>query len=394
VSAGIEVELAEEALIKRVLGLADEGAYLGKLRWHGLRVYLKVEEILKRHISILAKTGSGKSYLTGVLVEELLKNNVPVVIIDPHDEYRSLARPNISEEPKVFERFEVTPKGYGDKVIEYSLDTTLHRNTLPLRFALHSLTYREIAALAGIKYPKDVGALRKAIANLTPYYTIEELKEELGKLPRTDNVLARVEYLEATRAFGDDGLNIKRLVSPGNAAIINLRGAAPEVQEIVVAVLAHQLFELRKLNRIPAHVLVVEEAHNFCPQNRTAHSSRVLRTIASEGRKFGMGICVVSQRPAVVDKNVLSQCGIQIILKITNPNDLKTIIASVEGLTPRAYEDLQRLPIGVCILVGGGISIPVLVDVRVRETKHGVEDYERIEPRKKTFWEKIIDEIT
>jgi hypothetical protein len=100
-------------------------------------------------------------------------------------------------------------------------------------------------------------------------------------------------------------------------------------------------------------------------------SSNIIRTIASEGRKFGLGLCVVSQRPAMVDKNVLSQCNTQIILKVTNPNDLKAIIASVEGLTTATVDEIQRLPVSVAIVIGGSIQVPIFVDVRVRETKHG-----------------------
>jgi len=131
------------------------------------------------------------------------------------------------------------------------------------------------------------------------------------------------------------------------------------------------LFKARKEELIPPFMLVVEEAHNFCPQSGPAITKEVLKTIASEGRKFGMGLTIVSQRPAKVDKNVLSQCGTQIILKVTNPNDLKAVIASVEGLTTRMSDEIQRLPVAVAIVVGGSISEPIPVEVRTRMTKHG-----------------------
>ncbi len=80
---------------------------------------------------------------------------------------------------------------------------------------------------------------------------------------------------------------------------------------------------------------------------------------------------MVSQRPAKVDKNVLSQCGTQILLKVTNPNDLKAIIASFEGLDTRMANEIQNLPVATSIIVGGSISAPLLVEIRTRETKHG-----------------------
>ena len=117
--------------------------------------------------------------------------------------------------------------------------------------------------------------------------------------------------------------------------------------------------------------MVIEEAHNYCPQNENTLCKKSLSTIASEGRKFGLGLMVISQRPAKIDKNVLSQCGTQIVLKVTNPNDLKAIAASMEGLTAGMEQDIQGLPIGTALVVGSGIQTPMLVEVRPRESKHG-----------------------
>jgi len=119
--------------------------------------------------------------------------------------------------------------------------------------------------------------------------------------------------------------------------------------------------------------LIVEEAHNYCPERGFGNSvsSSMLRTVASEGRKFGMGLCVVSQRPAKIDKNIISQCNTNIILKVTNPNDLKAIIQSVEGLTTNTADEIQRLPIGVALISGASMQVPIMVDIRTRETSHG-----------------------
>jgi hypothetical protein len=130
-------------------------------------------------------------------------------------------------------------------------------------------------------------------------------------------------------------------------------------------------------------MLVVEEAHNFCPQQGVARSSTTLRTVAAEGRKFGMGLCVVTQRPAKIDKNVLSQCATQVILKLTSPNDLKVIAQSIEGFTEGMDDDIQGLPIGVALITGSSLSRPMIVEIRVRETKHGGEDVSVISTRGK-----------
>ncbi|MEW6070554.1 MAG: ATP-binding protein [Candidatus Thermoplasmatota archaeon] len=379
---GIPVSEAGEELVKRTLGLSDKGIYLGLLRWHNIGVCLEPELFTKKHLSILAKTGSGKSYLTGVVVEELLKHKMPCVIIDPHNEYYSLIHPNLDErELKEMERFKIKPKSYAENVVVYSPDTKINRNALPLRFSGTNLDAREIIEYTSIKSSTHIGLLRKALLNLKSEkarYSIEDIKKELEAEanPAKWSLITRLELLEATELFSEPATSIKDLAKEGQATIINLRGIAPEIQEIVVSIIAKELFQLRKLNQIPPTVIILEEAHNFCPQAAQAISTTILRTIASEGRKFGLGLCVVSQRPAIIDKNILSQCGIQIILKVTNPNDLKAIVASFEGLTTSAFEDIQRLPVGVAMIVGGNIPLPVLVDIRVRETKHGIPEEE------------------
>ena len=103
-----------------------------------------------------------------------------------------------------------------------------------------------------------------------------------------------------------------------------------------------------------------------------AKCSKIIKTIASEGRKFGLGLCVVSQRPAIVQKTVLSQCTTQIILKITNPNDLKAITNSVEGITNETENEIKNLSIGTA-LVTGIVDMPLIVNFRPRKTKHGGE---------------------
>jgi hypothetical protein len=152
-----------------------------------------------------------------------------------------------------------------------------------------------------------------------------------------------------------------------------MKGVPPDIQDVVVARITKELFNNRKAGKVPPFLLVVEEAHNYCPERGfgNAVSSASLRTIASEGRKFGMGLCIVSQRPAKVDKNIISQCNTNIILKVTNPNDLKAIIQSVEGLTNQTYNEIQRLPIGVALISGASIQIPIMSEIRTRETSHG-----------------------
>ncbi|MEM3787442.1 MAG: ATP-binding protein [Thermoplasmata archaeon] len=379
--AGEPVYRAKDSIIKDVIGITSpksNGAYIGLLYNHQIPIYLDINYLVQKHVSILAKTGGGKSYLTGVLIEEFIKNGVTTVVIDPHGEYISLKYPATMN--KQMEKFSITPKGYSDKVIEFSPDTKSNPGARPIRFTFSQLTPREILNLIGFTdYRPYLVPLRKALDILKSTkgnYTVKDLIKVLEKDEDSATVSALINalfILDEVGIFSEIGTKIDEIVQKGKVSIINMKGVSPDIQEMVVQRLSNALFELRKRDAVPPLMLIIEEAHNFIPQQGKALSSRILRTIASEGRKFGLGLCIISQRPAKVDKNVLSQCNTQIILKVTNPNDLKTIGESVEGLTKLSLEEIQRLPVGVALVTGANISFPLFVEIRPRETVHGGE---------------------
>jgi len=378
--AGTEVRRATANLIQRVLGLTsdpEKGAYLGFLKGTESPVVLDINSLVQKHVSVLAKTGAGKSYTVGVLIEELLKRRVPLVIIDAHGEYTTLSSPNI--EPDEIDRlikYNLKPKAFHGAIHEYALERP-SGGRKRLQLDGRGLEAREILDLLPEKpSPAAAGLLYQAINELKktqPNYTLKQIIDEIGRNPSNAKwpVMGAIENLEATGLYTDNGTGPDELVVPGQAAIINFKGVLPEVQQMGVARLATALFDARKRNKIPPFMFVVEECHNYCPQQGSAISGPVLRTIASEGRKFGMGLLVVSQRPAKVDKNVLSQCNTQIIMKVTNPNDLRAITASVEGLTKEAADEIQRLDVGVAMVASPGLAQPILVEVRTRQTRHG-----------------------
>jgi hypothetical protein len=142
---------------------------------------------------------------------------------------------------------------------------------------------------------------------------------------------------------------------------------------MIVARLLTDIFEARKRRLISPGMVVVEEAHNYIPERGTgnAASTNIVRTIAAEGRKFGLGLMIISQRPARVDKNVISQCNTQIIMRVTNPNDLKALSKGLEGMTSDLEEEIKRLPAGVAMLVSNEIERPITVNIRPRKSRHG-----------------------
>jgi uncharacterized protein len=377
---GAHVYRAEEPLIAEVLGLKhrpNSGAYVGLLRNHNLRVELDINALVQRHVSVLAKTGGGKSYLLGVLIEELLRHKVTCVIIDPHGEYGSLRF--AAEKNGGHARFGVESQGFARQVQEYSPDVSLNPHAKPLTFSLRHTDPRDLLVFMGLTNVKAFLAplkeIMERVGSANPDFSVKDLVRaaEMGEGAVAETLHERLEYVEQTKLLGPVGTSLNDLVKRGEATLINLRGVSPDVQELVVARIASTLFENRKKDKIPPLFLVIEEAHNFAPQQGTVTCSRVLKNIASEGRKFGLGLCVVTQRAARIDKSVLSQCNTQLILQVTNPLDLKAIAQSIEGLTAGMTEMIQSLPVGTALITGGGYHTPLFCEVRPRATRHGGE---------------------
>jgi DNA helicase HerA-like ATPase len=364
---------APKDFIRQTLGLEKEGAYIGLLEGYDIKIFLDTDRMIRKHVAILAKTGAGKSYAGGVLLEELAEAGIPVVVIDPHGEYSTIRAQNRNKnEARFFQRFRLEAKGYRDQVQAFGISSGK-----PLRLS-SKLTAEEIfQMLPASASSTQKGLLFSALRNLEGKdYTLRDVIEEVSGSGSGAkwNLVSMLEFLEGTRVFSANPTLPRDIVQSGKITIVDLKEERPEVQQIVVMKLVEDLFRARKHGRIPSFLLMLEEAHNFCPERGFGEvaSSRIIRTVASEGRKFGLGLCIVTQRPARVDKSVLSQCNTQVILKVTNPNDLKAITDSVEGVTPGLKEEIKDLPVGVAIVVGV-TDQPLVIDIRVRRSQHGGE---------------------
>lgn len=384
--AGSPVMHATEDLIIKVIGIKHDdktGAYIGMLMGHDIQIQLDINDMVSKHVSILAKTGGGKSYITGVLIEELLKHDVTIMIIDPHGEYSSVKDPGSDDEFNA--AFGVIPRGYPDKVIEFSANTKINKDAKPLRFTLSNLEARDILALTHVKNTRQaLPALKKVLEMIRankPTFSLRDVIRTIEAQEDSNNaqLIQELNYLDEIQIFAERGTKLEELVQKGKMTILNMKGTEPDIAELIVNRVTTSLFEMRKINAIPPMLLVVDEAVNYCPQQGTTACSKIMRTIAAEGRKFGLGMVIITQRAAKIDKNVLSQCGTQIILKITNPLDLKAVTSSVEGLTAGTTEEIQQLPLGIAIVCGAGLQVPLFVRVRPRESRHGGETVKIIE---------------
>ncbi len=372
-SPGDIVEEVSEELLSRFLGFEKNGLNIGKVLHHDVDVRLGLGKTFQKHLAILAMSGAGKSYLTSVLIEELLKRKkedgrVAVVVFDVHGEYSCMA-----EKP---------PKGYKD----FS-DRAVA--VVDIRIPVPELSAREISAFTTLT-SVQVAELDKVIRELRGRaYDFKELAEEVkarGMPPKTKAALVRwLMGLHATGLFAaSEDLVTKRpgeqeehnrlidLIVPGKAVIFDLSGRIRKRdRDFIVLWLSKELFRLRWSEQIPPLVMFVEEAHNFIPEGvsqEEAPTKAVFKTIAREGRKFLCSLVVISQRPIRLSTTVLSQCNTHIIMRITNPYDLKHIGQSSEGITGRTEKSLTTLQVGEALIVGEAVRHPVFLRVRERES--------------------------
>lgn len=397
---GIEVLEAETDFIKGVLGLKEDRlfAYIGNLDGHDdIRIHLDINKLLTKHICILAKSGSGKSYLVGVLLEELLEKNVPIIVIDPHGEYNTLKLPNDNKmDTEKLEKAGLKTIGYLKKIIEFSPDIETNTDSRALRLDVTNLTPNElIKMLPGKLTSMQLGTLYASLSyinsskiDLNELLMALELQESNAKW----TLINIIEYLQKLNLFSETPTKINEIAQSGKLSIINLRGVQQDIQEVIVYKLLNDLFLQRKKGNIPPFFLVIEEAHNYIPERNfgESKSSGVIRQIFSEGRKFGLGACLVSQRPSRVDKSAISQCSTQIILKTTNPNDVRAIASSVEGITQETENEITNLSIGTA-LVTGIVDMPLLVSIRPRKTRHGGSAVKILDEEKETLDEDLIN---
>jgi len=191
--------------------------------------------------------------------------------------------------------------------------------------------------------------------------------------------------------FSLEGTGLSEIACPNQLSVVNLSDADERVSETIISAICRGLFDARRRHikgetngttlATPTFI-VIEEAHNFAPRSTDDHvclSRSILRKIAREGRKFGVGLCLVSQRPNKLDQDILSQCNTQIIMKMMNPSDQEYIRQSVESVTEDVVRDLPSLGRGEAIIVGSAINFPVPVRIRERRTHVGGQDVDFVE---------------
>lgn len=373
-SPGEKVSLADERTLKQFLGFEDNGINLGKIAHHNLEAKLNLTKLFQKHVAILAMSGAGKSYLTSVLIEELLsrsnkKGRLGLVIIDTHGEYTSFAE-NMPGNDDYHKHVKII-RGRDIKIRVSSLNAYTIAGFLP---KMSSAQVRDLSRI--------INEVRQNTKEFDLDYLIDIIRaDELMKDNSKVALIGWLNDLNRTNLFGKTGYPVfEGLVKPGNATLVDVSDLINlRAKQIIVAYFSRQLFNLRRKGTIPPYVEIIEEAHNFVPEGtkgENAISRSIIETIAREGRKFYASLCLISQRPIQLSTTALSQCNTHIILRVTNPYDLDHIGKSSEGITKETLNTISSLRVGEALLVGEAVHYPVFIKVRRRnsaEPKHALD---------------------
>ena len=403
---GWPIFLAPADMLVKVLNKKEREAlgscHLGWLLSRGeneVPVVLSAREFTSTHLAIIAGTGAGKSYTAGVLIEELLRpaNKACILVLDPHGEYGTLEE--IQNRPEFQSGF------YRAKV------KCVLPDQLKVRFS--ALKLNDLRYLLGEIPERQDWLLGRAFSEVTKEsqestrsgdrWTVGDLIKkaaalvagsEEGGLDMRSSARAlewRLENLTGqSRIFHEtDHLRLADLLQPGQCTVVQMHDLSQREQQVIAAVLLRRIYDARTQTQhgrsrpgedlyLPYPVFcLLEEAHTFAPSGDGGSrvvSAQVLKQILGEGRKFGIGIGMISQRPGKLDQDVLSQAMTQIIMRIVNPLDQQAVAAAVESASREVLDELPALSKGHAIVLGASLNAPALVQVRPRLTQHGGED--------------------
>ncbi|MDX1571572.1 MAG: DUF87 domain-containing protein [Xanthomonadales bacterium] len=399
---GAQVEAAGDRLIRKLFRtIAQGGLSLGTIPALGnTPVGIDPNRFFNRHVAVLGQSGSGKSWATATIIQRAVEAmpNAHIVLLDLHGEYAWT-----DDEGATHTAFKDKTARYldaRDLEIPYWLLTFAELSDLLIdrddeNAPTHSAFIRE-----NLEDLKRGGQRKDDYPHITVdspvYYSLEELFDRIkeandqmldfGKTPGPlyglfDKLLTRFEsrltdnryqFLfkprKRTSSESMEGL-LRDFVGLGEPraqiTIIDLSSVPFDVRPTVCAQIGRVAFEFNYWNRryreFPLF-LVCEEAHAYIPRERGSEfegARKSMERIAKEGRKYGVGLCVISQRPKEVSETVLAQCGNFLCLRMTNPDDQDYVRQLVPESEGKLIDILAGLSRGEVMALGEGIPIPI-----------------------------------
>ena len=350
-----------------------------------IRAGIYIDAMLGKHFALLGSTGTGKSTSAALILHRICEAAPEghIVMIDPHGEYSAAFKTN----GQIFdvtnlqmpywllnfeEHCEVLLTSHGN---ERQIDADILARCLLAARKKNRLaeTMGKITVDSPVPYllsdlssaiQDQMGKLDKA-TNTAPFMRIRNKLEELKSDPR-------YQFMFSGMLVGDTMADFisKVFRMPGNGkpiSIIDVSGVPSDITSTVVAVLSRLVFDFAIWGRDEKTrpiLLVCEEAHRYVPNEANADGSSVgniLGRIAKEGRKYGISLGLITQRPSDLAEGVLSQCGTIISMRLNNDRDQAFVKAAMPEGARGFLDSIPALRNRECIICGEGVAIPIRV---------------------------------
>lgn len=389
--------------------MPGEHLLIGKDTGNGEMVRIEADQ--SQRILVCGKTGTGKSYTLGVIIEELANvGSNTVLAIDPQGIFWAMAEANTApQEVDGLWAFDRSPRGFalnlmvpGDPVERFGdaeIVQEMERRGIQvqsLRLNPSDLTPEmwcdlfdlDINELQGIMLFK---AVRQCGRRLGRDFLIDDIAAEVDRLRGLDAtkeaVQRRLDMAHDWQVFAEDHYReIWEILRPDQINILDLSVIAQGrygLRNLVIAVIANFIFRKRTIARrrealgLPSETkkiwLVMDEAHNFCPSGMSTLSKEVLIRWAKEGRQPGLSLVVASQQPAAIDREILTQCGIRLVHRITSKDDFQAVNAlSQDYLGDGLGAQIKRLTRpGMTLVIDDARETVIQTQIRPRQSLHG-----------------------
>ena len=349
------------------------------------RAALLVDSLLGKHFALLGSTGTGKSTAAALILHRIcdLSPEGHIVMIDPHGEYGAAFAGNGQvynagnlELPYWLLNFEehcemlVTARGperaQDCDILAKCLLAARGRNRLAEgigRLTVDSPVPYLLSDLATI-LQNEMGKLDKG-TNTLPYLRLRTRLDEIRSDPRFSFMFSGMLVADSMQAFL---AKIFRLPAHGKPiSIVDTSAMPSEITHVVVSVLARLIFDFaiwaRDEEQKPV-LFVCEEAHRYIPSSTIGEGQsvrKILERIAKEGRKYGVSLGLITQRPSDLAEGVLSQCGTIISMRLNNDRDQNFVKAAMPEGSRGFLDAIPALRNRECIVCGEGVTVPVRV---------------------------------
>lgn len=353
-------------------------------------VTLSAPKLVARHMAILAMTGGGKTVAARRMIRELVQHGYPLLILDPHGDYIGLwkCRDQLAKDaPGTTVRLffpELIVQKDGENLIQKLISQMADGLTEPQSDYLHHVLNVEAARegepvqdyldrliqRASSEIPSPPGGFRSATIGAVRR-SLRIVHERLKRMRKSSEMMRRSPKLGALNfePLPNPFACPEEIIRPKQVSILYLGGYDHITQCSIAAITMESLFDFRAnlTNRIPPFMTVLEEAHTFIPSAREgtqdAVSLPIVRRIITEGRKFGSGLMLISQRPSRLDETVVSQCNSFLILRLVNPRDQNFVRSIMENLTESDARLIPGFGPGQGIISGQVVRFPLPVQV-------------------------------